>query len=150
MKDILIERLTKGVLKDHLESFIQILNNEPFEYWTNEHFLKELPLKYELSQVAFLDTQAVGYIIASKKTDAVYIHKFMVDSTYRDMQIGSRLQKVFEENAMHLGHKSVQLSVIHNNLAALRFYKKNGYTIFEERMDKINNIKLCSMQKTLL
>ncbi len=130
--------------------FIQIIKDEPFEYWSEEHFLKELPLKFELSLVAVNDFQIVGYIIASANVDCAYIHKFMVDSSYRGQQIGTMLQDVFNKNLIKLGFFSIKLCVMGTNKKAISFYKKNGYFPIGRKMDSINNVELITMKKNIL
>ncbi len=147
--DIIIKNINKAFLKDNISTFIEILKKEPFEYWNESNFYYELPLKFNLSLSVIQKEKLIGYIIASKKDDSAYIHKFMVDKNYRGNNIGGIIQKAFEDNVLKVGLKSIRLSVLKNNDRAIKFYINHNYTIDGERVDSVNNIEILSMKKLL-
>ena len=89
--DIIIQTLSEEFLRKHISTFIELLKNEPNEYWNKTHFLKELPRKFFYSQTVLFDKKIIGYLIASQKKDSVYVHKLMVHQSYRSLGIGKQL-----------------------------------------------------------
>jgi ribosomal protein S18 acetylase RimI-like enzyme len=146
--DIVIKKISKKYLEENIIYFVKILNNEMYEYWQYEHFLLELPMKFEFSLMALLNKQLVGYIIASKKEERSYIHKFIIDREYRGMGVGSLLQNEFETSIAIKDIKKISLSVYAENIKGISFYLKNGYYIFDSRTDKFGN-KVLVMTKDL-
>lgn len=147
--DIIITELTEEFLRKNIKSFIDIIAGDPYEYWGKEHFLKALPSKYKLSVCACSGEKIVGYIISSQKYDVAYIHKFFVSEGFRNKHIGQQLHNLFEKKSVHLGLRSMCLTVLAINENAIRFYERNGYSRESKRIDKINNIQLIVMKKLL-
>ena len=147
--DIIIKSLSKVILEKYIGEFIQILENEPYEYWSKKNFLRDLPNKFDLSLCAFNKNKLLGYIIASLKGQDAYIHKFMVDSNYSKRNIGTRLQKSFDDTVINMMLVNVRLNVNSDNIRAISFYNKNGYSIIGTRQDLVNNIELKIMEKEL-
>ncbi len=58
-----------------------------------------------------------------------YIYGFRVQSTYRGSGVGTQLLKCVEQDLQKRGFRWVTLNVSRQNLAAQRFYKRNGYQI---------------------
>ena len=137
--DIVIKKISKKYLEANIIDFVNILKNEMYEYWQDEHFLLELPMKFELSIMALDNNKLIGYIIASKKKYIAYIHKFMVSKKYRGRSVGSLLQKEFENNILKQNISIIYLSVYSDNTKAINFYKKNYYFKYKFRQDDFEN-----------
>ncbi|MBS4034551.1 MAG: GNAT family N-acetyltransferase [Ignavibacterium sp.] len=148
--DIIIKKLDRNYLKTNIEAFINILKNEPYEYWDEQNFLIDLLYKYDLSYYLELDEVLVSYIISSIKQNRVaYIHKFMTDKNYRSKGLGSLIFKVFVLNCSQNNISEIQLSVIKSNDAAIKFYSNNGFSIISDKWDNINNIESLLMLKKI-
>jgi len=147
--DILIHLLKADFLEAHLSEFIDILANEPGEYWKRNHFMKFLPEKYELSVVATEGTTIAGYIIASLKEKGPHIHKFMVRKDLRRKSVGKRMLDFFEKNIAEKGFSLINLTVRENNYEAITFYKKNMFEASGSRKDPSDNSTLIIMTKKL-
>lgn len=148
--DLLIKKLNREYLKSHLVSFINILKNEPYEYWNEENFLIDIPDKFELSYYLELNEVLASYIISSIKLNKIaYIHKFMTCETYRGMGLGKLILEVFELNCKKREFRELQLLVIKSNKDAIKFYKINGFSILSNKIDSKNNIELLLMGKNL-
>lgn len=148
--DILINILTRDILTSHVTEFINIIKGEPYEYWQEDHLKSELPGKYDLSIVTFLEGSIAGYIIASLKETGPYIHKFMVRKDFRRMKIGEKMLRFFEKNVSEKGYSSIELTVRDDNLQAIRFYERNLFVVIGKRIDSINNSILNIMHKQLV
>jgi len=145
--DLVINTTSRKYLEDNCEKFIAILEPEKDEYWTRDNFLKELPNKFSFSLHAIINDTLVGYIIASSKNNAAYIHKFMVDEKYRGNKIGNNLLKRFSEVTGQLNFDKIELTVERDNLPAIKFYRRNGFKIFGSRPDSVTGNTLFKMVK---
>ena len=146
--DLVIKKITKEYLKSHIESFLEILKNEPYEYWNEENFLIDLPGKYDISYYLELDEVLASYIISSLKPNNIaYIHKFMTSESYRNKGLGRMILNIFQLNCKQKKIKEIQLTVIKSNNDAIEFYINNGFTFISNRLDKKNNIELLLMGK---
>jgi ribosomal protein S18 acetylase RimI-like enzyme len=148
--DFIIKKLNKEYLQTNISAFIDILKDEPYEYWNEDNFLFYLPEKFELSYTLELDGVIAAYIISSLKDGKIaYIHKFMTKKDYRSLGLGKLILSVYEMNCFRNGLAQIQLSVVKLNYKAINFYKKNGFSIISERHDINNNIELTIMNKNL-
>jgi len=147
--DILISILTKDLLETRVAEFIDILADEPHEYWKEEHFRLPLDNKYDLSIVAITEPLIAGYIIASMKVDGPYIHKFFVRKEYRSKLIGEKMLRYFEKNIIRKGFGSVSLTVREDNPGAIKFYVRNKFEVCGTKTDGNDKSKLLIMKKPL-
>jgi ribosomal protein S18 acetylase RimI-like enzyme len=147
--DILIKILEREVLESRITEFVRILSGEPHEYWEEDHFRKDLPGKFDLSIVAMKGDLIAGYIIASLKNEGPYIHKFMVHNDMRGKLLGEKMLQFFESNALNKGYNSVTLTVIEENEAAIRFYKRHDFIISGRKKATDGNYYLLVMTKSL-
>lgn len=147
--DILISLLKKEFLEIHISEFIEILEEEPHEYWKETQFNLELPYKYGFSVVAYADSAIAGYIIASLKEKGPYIHKFMVKNSLRRMKIGEKMLRFFEKNLIENGFSTIDLSVIEENDEAIDFYRKNLFKISGTRIDSKDKTSLVILTKNI-
>ncbi len=145
--DILIHKTSPGYLENNCDRFISILKDQENEYWTKDNFLKVLPDKYKLSLHATIEDKLAGYLIASSKNNAAYVHKFMVDQEYRGNKIGHHLLQRFFEITKQLNYNKIELTVEGDNLPAIKFYQKNGFIISGSRCDSVTGNKLIKMIK---
>lgn len=148
--DLLISVLGRKDLERHIDEFRSVLAHEPHEYWTGEHFLADLPMKFELSVAAFKKGKLAGYIIASMKQDGPYIHKFMVHPEMRGLSLGARLLDFFEKNIHEKGFSSVDLAVREENLQGIAFYERHGFFAKGRRKDKVDDSDLLLLRKEIL
>jgi ribosomal protein S18 acetylase RimI-like enzyme len=147
--DLLIRTLTRQDLEKHLDEFIEILSEEPHEYWTGEHFRSSLPLKFEFSVAAFSGDRLAGYIIASLKEEGPYIHKYMVRNDLRSMSVGKKMLDFLEQKILDAGFNSIELSVMEANERAISYYRKNHFFEKGRRKDSKDNTDLVILKKII-
>jgi ribosomal protein S18 acetylase RimI-like enzyme len=99
----------------------------PWETWTLENLLMELPEKWLRSLVAVEQNRPVGYAIVSKKPDAVHLHHLIVSPLRRSSGIGARLLERFIADARRSGSRRVTLKVLDSNDRAMSFYARHGF-----------------------
>ncbi|MCK9618217.1 MAG: WbqC family protein [Lentimicrobiaceae bacterium] len=139
-----IEILSKEFLKNNITQFVNILDGIPHEYWESEHFLKELPRKWNFSTVVTESNEIIGYIIASKKELSVHIHKFIIKKEFRNKKIGNNLFLFFENICKKNNITKITLKVYRDNVKAVNFYVNLGFIKDEE------NEELLIYQKNIL
>jgi ribosomal protein S18 acetylase RimI-like enzyme len=149
--DLIIEKLTKPVLSGNIDQFIDILKELPGEYWEAEHFLKDLPGKFQVSCCAFTEgSKLAGYIIASfPDSSSVHIHKFMIAGKLRGRHYGQNLLDFFEGIVRDSNLSNITLKVRAENNNAIRFYKRAGFEIESECIDSKNSEILLTMRKLI-
>jgi ribosomal protein S18 acetylase RimI-like enzyme len=132
--EVTCSTLTREILQEHLQACIELLAEFPKEYWQEEHFLKELPGKWELSVFASQGQRPCGYIIASRKNRNAHIHKFIVAPAFRAQGVGSAMLDLCLSKARSLDLIAITLWVYADNTNAIRFYQRQGFGMAAERI----------------
>lgn len=135
-----IKKLKKRYLKNNIEQFKDILYQVSYQYWTEEHFLRDLPGKWDYSYIAVLKNKNVliGFCICSiKEGNTLHIHKFFVDRDYRGHKIGQNLLKRVISTCVSNKIKKISVNVYNNSIEAIHIYKKLGFSIKKVINDNI-------------
>ena len=121
--------------KEDIDEVMEIWKNENIrthdfiskEYWKNNYeYVKDILPNADID-VYLLDEHIVGFI----GVDNDYIEGIFVDINNQHNGIGtSLLNKIKEEK------EKLTLSVYKKNINAIKFYKKNGFIITGESIDK--------------
>lgn len=121
--------------KEDIDEVMEIWKNENIrthnfiskEYWKNNYeYVKDILPNADID-VYLLDEYIVGFI----GVDNDYIEGIFVDINNQHNGIGtSLLNKIKEEK------EKLNLSVYKKNINAIKFYKKNGFIITGESIDK--------------
>ena len=121
--------------KEDIDEVMEIWKNENIrthnfiskEYWKNNYeYVKDILPNADID-VYLLDEHIVGFI----GVDNDYIEGIFVDTNNQHNGIGtSLLNKIKEEK------EKLTLSVYKKNINAIKFYKKNGFIITGESIDK--------------
>jgi len=148
--DIIIKQIEKGFLSENVNQFIEIISFFKEEYWREEHFLKELPGKFEYSWIALIHGKIIGFIIASiKEGKKIHIHKLFVHESFQNIKTGSKLISCLEEKAKINDIEFITLYVDEQNLLAKRFYTKHGFIIEDRKIDSVLKREQCYMIKKI-
>lgn len=124
--------------KNDIDVVMQIWKNENVkahkfiskDYWENNYnYVKEIIPNAEI-YVYILKEKIVGFI----GLDNNYIEGIFVDTNNQCKGIGTDLLNKVKESRNNL-----TLSVYKKNIKAISFYKKNGFIIISENMDKDTN-----------
>ena len=131
IEDIMIRKFKK----EDIDEVMEIWKNENIrthnfiskEYWKNNYeYVKDILPNADID-VYLLDEHIVGFI----GVDNDYIEGIFVDTNNQHNGIGtSLLNKIKEEK------EKLTLSVYKKNTNAIKFYKKNGFIITGESIDK--------------
>jgi ribosomal protein S18 acetylase RimI-like enzyme len=121
--------LTRAALAQQLEAFQQLDAETKGERWGAEHFLQELPGKWECSRVAFdAEGRLAGFAIASLKKEALHLHRLVVGPPHRRSGLGTRLLLAMAHCAQHHALPTVTLKLDRANTDAWRLYERLGFT----------------------
>ena len=124
--------LSKNHLKEHLSKLKSFSDDLSWDYWTNEHFLKELNNKWQLSFIVNYKNNLSGYAIASQKTDSsIHLHHIIINPIYRGLGIGKHMMNELYKRAITHDATILTLKVPTINIEAIEFYKSNQFTIDE-------------------
>jgi ribosomal protein S18 acetylase RimI-like enzyme len=121
--------LTYDVAKRGGEALLGLGSDNPWEYWTVENLLLDLPFKWELSMIALLDDTFVGYAIASDKGQLIHLHHLIVGARWRRMGFGRELLRCVALNAFQIPATEMSLKVYKDNIQAVHFYERYGFEI---------------------
>lgn len=114
--------LDKNMCSLYVQEFLGIISDNLNEYWTEEHFMNDLPEKWQLSRIVKVNDILAGFIIASRKNEnQVHVHKFAVSRKMRSNGIGKKLFEAFREQLEPSSF--ITLKVYKENLDAIRFYE---------------------------
>lgn len=135
MKPVIqISFLTKEVCGRHVKLLQQI--DEPhvlsgnLERWSCDHFLSDLDNKWELSTIATISEEVVGYRIASgagKFHGYCHSHRTSIAIEKRRMGVGGLLLWSSVDRARDLGYCGMTGMRKSSNLASGRFLCKMGW-----------------------
>jgi ribosomal protein S18 acetylase RimI-like enzyme len=121
-------------IRENIDRFIEIATDIPNESWVIENYLYELPHKWEYS-IGIVERKTgtlIAFIIASDKTSSIHIHKYAVHPDFRSRGVGRFMQTFFEKNVKRKADcKTISLYVDRNNVAAIRFYEREGFHFAE-------------------
>ena len=99
----------------------------PKEYWeSNYRYIKEILPNSEI-YVYVIKENIVGFIGLNQN----YIEGIFIDTNNQCNGIGTLLLNKIKEN-----RNTLTLSVYKKNINAIKFYKKNGFIIISESIDK--------------
>lgn len=125
--DIRIETLSRPAMIAYAAELQKIAADQPDEYWEREHFLYDLPQKWDLSFALFFRGKLAGYAILSRKNDStVHLHHFMLEPDSRGLGIGGRMMGEVERRARDAGAATLSLKFRAGNIRARRFYERFG------------------------
>jgi len=135
------ELITRSCMLKTLDLFLaleSIWTDLGEKKWTENNFLLDLPLKWNLSFMCEnrSDKSMIGYVIASQKPGAQNgalsnVNKIIVDNAYRGQGIGKHLIALYTQASLEQGLKKSQLKALVDNKDANTFYKKLGYDIID-------------------
>jgi ribosomal protein S18 acetylase RimI-like enzyme len=128
--------INKDYMGKYVDEFVSIIKNVPNEYWSKEHFLRDLNGKWDYSIGMRNSGILVAFIIASIKDDNIHIHKFMVKEGFRSMGFGKLILDTFIE-IVSQSFNSITLKVYKENSRAIDFYKSNAFFILSDNNELI-------------
>jgi ribosomal protein S18 acetylase RimI-like enzyme len=140
--------------KTFYDAFEHVNNPDDFEAYTSvafrpENILAQINDAHSFFYFALIDGQKVGYIKLNyssaqtefKDEDAVEIERIYVLATQQGKKIGNQFLDFAIDKAKSEGKRYIWLGVWEHNLAAQRFYERNGFEQFSTHEFWVGNDK---------
>lgn len=107
---------------------VQMLEREAFEFpWSYDDFLRCLRQHYCIGMVAEHDDTIVGFMIYELHKNRLHILNFAVHGKFRRSGIGSAMVEKLNGKLHHERRNRIMLEVRETNVAALLFFKRQGF-----------------------
>lgn len=139
--------LTRRQTRRNLHRLMEIDAQTIGEPWGPEQWLKDLPEKWELSRIILRGREPIGFIVASLKGQAIYIHRLAIKDLYRGQGHGTALLREVAGVAGERALATLTLKVSRENEPAFGFYQRLG---FLQRGEDGRNVELVASVKVLL
>lgn len=114
---------------------VRVLNQHCFPVSYREAFYDQLLAIPELTSLGYFADCLVGAIGCKTESNRLYIMTLGVLSEYRRFGFGTHLLDWAIEKGISERMTEICLHVQTNNIAAIEFYKSNGFTIEREESD---------------
>lgn len=131
---IKIKKLTRNVCKENLKQILQLIkykremDGHTYDYWKEEHVLKELPHKWDCSYLAFDKDKLVGFMVCYLKlSDELRLSKIFTSKEYRGLGIGTKFLNKFIDYAKKNNIKKVTTCTAEFNQSMQRLLDKNKF-----------------------
>jgi len=120
---------------------------ENADVWTS-HILESIEEARNEVLIARKDLEPVGFINWAYPANQRYqtsmrfvvIHDLYVKPSYRRMGIGTRLLEEALDTIRKRGLRNVRISVLSENVKAVRFYEKLGFEVYRYGMRKLTKV----------
>jgi ribosomal-protein-alanine N-acetyltransferase len=119
--------LTRAQVHAHLPALLRLDAETPGEPWRAEHWLADAPWKWRLSRLVLDGARPVGFLVASRKPDALHVHRIAVDASMRRRGIAETLIRALAERALRERVEALSLKVQETNEPALALYARLGF-----------------------
>jgi len=132
-RETFFETFAEGNTQENMQKFLD-------ETFTEDKVRAEISNPDSLHYIAWEGEVAIGYLKlnhAAAQTElqdenSLEIARIYVKSAYHGKQVGQLLFEKALAVAAELGKSSIWLGVWEENPRAIRFYEKNGFTVFDK------------------
>lgn len=107
---------------------IHAIEQQSIFSWSYDQFVSEVSREFSIFIAALEEERISGYILAWITGDQAEIHSFAVSEESSRRGIGQKLLESLAAEAAERGCGSILLEVRSRNIAAVSFYRKNGFT----------------------
>lgn len=129
---IVVRRAEKSDLRPLYDIEVECFREDSFPPHYIARFLEDPTF---ITLVTALEGKVIGYVAVHVENfegkRMGHIYSIAVRPEYRRMGIGSRLLETIEEILRQSGAKVCYLEARKDNIAAINFYLKHGYRVFE-------------------
>jgi len=120
-------RLTRQWTMANWPRIKELSRDLSWDYWQREHFLLDLPAKWDLSFWVNNGREIVGYVIASLKENWIWLHRVVMAANYRNQGRGRQVLNHLENRCHEFSAQGVRLKVASDNPEAISFYSREGF-----------------------
>lgn len=133
--------IVRNAKKDDIEEIARIALNNCKNPWTKKQLLEELEYDFAVLLCIEKDSRILGFCSAHITVPEVHLNEIAIKEKYRREYMGSMLLRYSIEEAKRRNCLFMTLEVRENNLAAIAFYMKNGFSSIGIRKDFYSNPK---------
>lgn len=119
--------LSKELAAEHVEQLEIIDAQSNTEPWSMFQWMLDLPLKWQLSWVVMRGEEPVGFLVASRKDDAIHVHRLAFTHSERRKNLGRILLAASAWRSLNTGCEKITLKVHRANIGAIAFYTRLGF-----------------------
>lgn len=135
-----IETLADTIWREH---YIPIVGKPQIDYML-EKFQSAKAIEKQIENgfeyfILNYDDVSVGYISIKQETDALFLSKIYVLSSYRGKRIGKAAIQFIEKKAKSYQLKKIRLTVNINNINSIKAYENLGFKIIGPLVANIGN-----------
>lgn len=124
-----IDPLTRELARERLDDLMAIDALVIGEPWNSVQWLHDLPGKWELSRVAMSGTVIAGFLVASRKGDAIHCHRIAVAADVNRRGVGTALMKNVAAHGIAHGATTFTVKAHQTNARSLSFLQHTGFAI---------------------
>ena len=117
------------------------------DHWQKEHFLQDWPRCH--TEVVELDGKVSGFIQTQVGEGEIYLVNIALTKSVQNKGIGNKLIDLLKKRCSS-SSKRLHLSVYKINEKAQSFYRKNGFTVFNETDQTLKMEWLASAKSELI
>lgn len=149
--------ITKPIMHERLHEIMQLVNGVRNEYakdyhWLaepEEYFLKDLPGKWEFSQMITINNEVVFVNISSLQNDLIHFHGSYTHSDYRGRQLATYHMAFITNLALMCGAIEMEGYWPKHNNGSLILHLKLGWKIYDLRKNGEQLFLKCNAKQTL-
>lgn len=134
-----VEILTREMAQVNTDALLALSNDMPWETWTAENLLRELPEKWQRSRVVYEGNVPIAYAIISRKPHSMHVHHLIVGPKHRGLKIGDLLVSDAIQQARET-NLPLTLKVHDSNAGAIEFYHRHGFAPSERQANGYINM----------
>lgn len=132
-------QLTRNFAEKKSDELLNLLNEWTYLNWNIENILYNLPNKWDLSYVLYINDKIAGLYIGSEKIQGkFYLHLLYVSEKFRGQNIGVYLFNHIKSIAKKRTLIQIELRCPESNVKALKFYEREGCTVMDKIKDDVS------------
>jgi ribosomal protein S18 acetylase RimI-like enzyme len=131
-QNFLIKSIEKEDFKNNLSQFQKLSETIEMDYWQLDHYLHELPRKWDWSRKIINGKgEVIAFVIASEKADWIHVNRIVVDPSFQNQGLGKMLLDCIIEIGIKNQKKGVSLKTFKKNIKAEKWYWNVGFTTID-------------------
>ena len=136
-----LDQLSREFASAHARELLGLSADMPWESWTAENLLRDLPEKWQRSRVIRQEQSPIAYAILSRKPQSVHVHHLIVGPNHRGAGLGDALfaEAIRQSREAKL---PLTLKVHESNNQAIEFYERYSLAMGERQSNGYINMSL--------
>lgn len=137
-------------LVENIDTILEIDKIGSLYNWTKNMFLEEFRNTNSFFKILYIDNKIIGFIIYHIIFDEAEIINIVIDNKFKKQNFGKYLFEQTINKLLKQNIKTVFLEVGENNIPAINFYLKFGFTEYGKRLNYYKNKENALLMKKVL